>query len=66
MSQNNVEMIAKICHEANRAYCQALGDNSQVPWGEAPDWQKQSAVKGVEFHLSNPEAPPQVTPRAGG
>ena len=29
--------IAQICHAANRAYCQLLGDNSQLPWSEAPD-----------------------------
>jgi hypothetical protein len=44
--------IAKIVHEANRAYCQTLGDDSQVSWSEAPDWQKDSAVNGVEGILS--------------
>ncbi len=47
-----VDAIAKVCHEANRAYCASIGDNSQPAWEEAPDWQKQSAVKGVEFHLA--------------
>lgn len=53
--------IAKVCHEANRAYCQALGDNSQPPWGNAPDWQKASAVAGVKFHKSNPDAGPEAS-----
>lgn len=48
--------IAVICHEANRAYCAALGDYSQLPWGQAPAWQWSSAIKGVEFHLANPGA----------
>ncbi len=43
--------IAKVCHEANRAYCEALGDKSQVAWELAPLWQLESAVKGVEFCL---------------
>ena len=43
--------IAKVCHEVNRAYCQALGDDSQVPWSEAPAWQKDSAVNGARMHL---------------
>lgn len=43
--------IAAVCHEANRMYCLALGDTSQPPWMEAPDWQRTSAIKGVEFHL---------------
>lgn len=42
--------IAKVCHEANRAYCETLGDSSQLPWDQAPDWQKQSAINGVLFH----------------
>lgn len=50
--------IARVCHEANRAYCQTLEDFSQKPWGEAPDWQRESAVKGVSFHLGNPGSPP--------
>ncbi len=40
--------IAKIVHEANRAYCQTIGDDSQPAWVDAPDWQKSSAVNGVE------------------
>ncbi len=38
---------AMAAHEVNRAYCIALGDNSQPPWGEAPEWQRTSALKGV-------------------
>lgn len=48
--------IAKICHEANRAYCALLGDDSQQPWHEAPEWQRRSAMNGVLFHLANPTA----------
>lgn len=54
-----VDQIARLCHEVNRAYCQALGDYSQVPWEEAPEWQKTSAVKGVEYHLGNPDSLPR-------
>lgn len=28
--------VARICHEVNRAYCEALGDTSQVSWEDAP------------------------------
>lgn len=48
--------IAEVCHEANRAYCLGLGDTSQPLWADAPDWQKDSAVNGVIFHLENPDA----------
>jgi hypothetical protein len=50
--QTKVEACARAAHEANRAYCIAIGDLSQPSWDEAPDWQKSSAVKGVEGALS--------------
>lgn len=53
-----VEQLAEICHEANRAYCRAIGDNSQLSWAEAADWQKESAIAGVKFKLENPESGP--------
>lgn len=46
-----VEAIACVAHEINRGYCQALGDDSQPAWEEAPEWQKQSAREGVRLHL---------------
>lgn len=51
--------IAKVCHEANRAYCETIGDNSQPKWEDAPEWQKRSAINGVEFHLNNPDSKPE-------
>ena len=48
--------IAKVCHEANKAYCEGIGDLSQVNWESAPEWQKQSAINGVIFHISTPDA----------
>lgn len=49
--------IASVCHEANRAYCLTLGDASQLSWTKAPEWQRRSAVTGVELALkgSTPE-----------
>ena len=52
----SIERIARVCHEANRAWCAALGDMSQASWDDAPNWQKDSARNGVRFHLENPEA----------
>jgi len=57
----NISDIAKICHEANRAYCETLGDNSQLSWQGAPDWQKESAINGVQFHMTNPDSKPWDT-----
>lgn len=51
--------IARVAHEVNRAYCQSIGDNSQVPWSDAPEWQQESAIKGVEFAIANPKCTPE-------
>ncbi|AUR90902.1 ryanodine receptor [Vibrio phage 1.151.O._10N.222.46.B1] len=53
--------IAKKCHETNRAYCQAIGDNSQLPWEECEEWQRRSAINGVHFILDNPKASPSAS-----
>lgn len=56
--------IAKVCHEVNRAYCAAMGDESQLPWEAAPDWQQDSALAGVHMHLENPDATPEDSHRS--
>lgn len=43
---------AQAAHEANRAYCIAIGDNSQSQWDHAPQWQRDSAINGVAGVLS--------------
>ena len=50
------EAIARVCHEANRAWCEVTGDTSQRPWGEAEPWQRESAIAGVVFALNNHDA----------
>lgn len=37
---------------ANRAYCIALGDDSQPTWEDAPEWQRSSARNGVAGALA--------------
>jgi hypothetical protein len=54
----NIEQIAKTCHEVNKAFCEYLGDTSQPKWEDAPDWQKESAMNGVKYHLENPNSKP--------
>lgn len=48
--------IAKVCHEANRAYCMNIGDSSQRTWAMTPPDIKQSAIDAVKFHIENQEA----------
>jgi hypothetical protein len=59
MKKITAEDIAALCHEANRAYCSAIGDDSHLPWDAAPDWQRNSAVNGVVYHVNNPNATPE-------
>lgn len=48
--------IAMACHEANKVWCMANEDFSQNHWVDAEQWQRDSAIKGVEFRLANPDA----------
>lgn len=57
----SIENIAQVAHEINKAYCEAIGDNSQPTWENAPEWQKSSAIQGVKFHLENPNAGPDAS-----
>lgn len=47
MNPEIIEACAQAAHESNRAYCRAISDTSQPSWDDAPDWQKDSARKGV-------------------
>jgi hypothetical protein len=49
--QHPLDPIARVCHEVNKALCEAFGDHSQKPWAEAPEWQRESARMGVDLHL---------------
>lgn len=44
--------IARIAHEANRAYCACVGDDSQVSWADAPAWQRNPALRNVQDIVS--------------
>lgn len=53
---SKVLYIAIVCHQANKAWCENNGDNSQKDWDQAEDWQQKAAITGVEFRLANPAA----------
>lgn len=59
MTPQEIELIARACHQVNKAYCMGIGDDSQLPWEEAPEWQRKSAINGVIFHLDNPDVTPE-------
>jgi len=50
---------ARAAHEANKILCQALGDNSQPAWEDAPQWQRQSSMDGVLMIAKNPKTTPE-------
>lgn len=54
-----IEEVARICHEVNRALCNALGDTSHRPWEEAPLWQRLSAIAGVRAHMYGEVSTPE-------
>ena len=54
------ELIARACHNVNKAYCEAIGDMSQPSWEDAPDWQKEGTKIGVKLHIEAPNAGPKV------
>jgi len=49
----DINQIARVAHEANRAYCATIGDTTHAPWEHAPEWQKRSALGGVKLHLDS-------------
>lgn len=54
-----MDFIASVCHNVNKAYCDSIGDSSQVSWEDAPDWQKESCINGVKYALANPDGTPE-------
>lgn len=58
-TENLIEQCAHLAHEINRAYCESLGDDTQVPWEDAPEWQRDSARQGAKLKLEHPETTPE-------
>jgi hypothetical protein len=54
--EHDMTRIAKVCHEVNRVWCMMNGDFSQPSWTNAPQWQIDSALLGVQFHMDHPDA----------
>lgn len=57
-TERDILNAAITAHNVNQAYCLGLDDWSQKSWPEAPNWQKESAIKGVKFLIANPTAGP--------
>jgi len=59
-SHHEMEIIARVAHEAMRAYKKALGEDEIPAWDEAPDWMRKSTLTAVRDRLANPNAPPSA------
>lgn len=47
--EDKVVTAARVAHQANKAYCESLGDFSQKNWEQAEEWQRTSSINGVLF-----------------
>jgi hypothetical protein len=48
--------IARVVHEALRAYRRELGEAPLPAWDDAPEWQRTATLAAVDFRLANPGA----------
>lgn len=53
------KLTAELCHQANRAFCQYIGDNSHPDWENAEPWQVSSAIEGVNVFLKGGVSTPE-------
>lgn len=58
------QLIAAIAHNVNRAYCESIGDSSQVDWVDASEGIQNSALNGVFAHQSKPDMTPEGSHQA--
>ncbi len=57
LDDETMEKIARVVHEANRAWCRAHGDESQPAYDEAEPWMCDATAEGIKFRLEHPDAP---------
>lgn len=58
LNQTQIEDLAFICHNVNRALCESHGDFTQKVWSAATAAHRESCRAGVRFLLQNPFALP--------
>ena len=56
------DIIAEICHEVIRTYCQSLGDFSQLRWEDTPKDIVESDIDAVKSYLADPRWSVNITP----
>lgn len=50
------ELVARVMHEAVRAFQSANNQSPSPHWNKAPKWMKKASIEAVEFRISNPNA----------
>ncbi len=55
-----IEALAKILHEANRAYCESIGDDTQLLWEATRDNIRASTIDNVLYVMKNPDVAPSA------
>lgn len=60
LDDNRIMQIARVMHEAVRAFQAAIGQPAAPPWQKAPKWMKVASKDGVVFRIENPDAPPSA------
>lgn len=56
MTKLTIEQIARVAHEVNRSYSEAIGEPAKPSWEDAPEHQRVSLRKGIQFIIDNPNA----------
>lgn len=56
MSDSQYEPVARVIHEAIRAWSAAHGQSVMPEWAAAPQWMKDSTFASIKFVLDHPDA----------
>lgn len=60
MSNLAIDEIARVCHEANRAYCHVINEGIvQRAWDDESDEQRESVIAGVQALNEDPDLTPE-------
>ena len=55
MTEEEILNIARVCHEAHRAWCAANGDREHKTWEEAEQYQRDTTTWGIRLLLEFPD-----------
>jgi hypothetical protein len=59
-TETDLAGVARVVHEAVRAWQVSNEQDAAPPWSKAPKWMKESTLAAVRFRLDNPRAPASI------